>query len=363
MIGIRTDANARIAMGHVMRCLSIAKQLVKYHQEVIFILSENDAKELISKNGFPCICLNNHYDEKEAELKSLTEVMERYAIDRLIVDSYEVTEHYLAVLKEKVNLIYIDDINAFRYPVDWLINYSFQTNEAVYRSRKYDRHTKLLLGETYIPLREEFGGSAIEIRKRAESLLITTGGTDEFDMITSLIEKIDQTGCREMKKYIVAGKFYRFRDKLEHLREKDPLMEIYQDIPNMYEVMKQADIAVSAGGTTLAELCACGIPTICFTMADNQMAGAMAFADAGLMYYAGDVRECVFTEEDIKDDKTTKTRKTAKTAVLDNIVDHLVIMRDQVDLRRKMAEKMKKSIDGKGAKRIAAVLCGIEDCF
>ena len=40
MIAIRTDANEKIAMGHLMRCLSIAKQLKEKGQEVIFFISE-----------------------------------------------------------------------------------------------------------------------------------------------------------------------------------------------------------------------------------------------------------------------------------------------------------------------------------
>ena len=39
MIAIRTDANEKIAMGHLMRCLSIAKQLKEKGQEVIFFSS------------------------------------------------------------------------------------------------------------------------------------------------------------------------------------------------------------------------------------------------------------------------------------------------------------------------------------
>ena len=56
MIGIRTDANDKIAMGHLVRCMSIARQLRKKHLEVVFILSENDAEEFIIENGFRLIC-------------------------------------------------------------------------------------------------------------------------------------------------------------------------------------------------------------------------------------------------------------------------------------------------------------------
>ena len=337
MIGIRTDANGIIAMGHLMRCMSIARQLAKRQQEVIFIISENDSEQLITENGFQCICLNNHYNEKEAETDTVIRLIQEYRIEKMIVDSYEVTKQYLEKLREAVYLIYIDDINAFKYPVDMLINYSFNTTDEVYRSRSYDTdRTRMLLGAEYVPLREEFGGEAIAIKKRAESLFITTGGADEFDMITDIVCGLNQSDCRDMKKYIVAGKFYKYKDKLEELRRQDSYIEFYMDIPDIDKVMRKGDIAISAGGTTLAELCSCGIPTICFTMADNQLASVTEYAKAGLMYCVGDIRG-----------------EGAKNAAVRKIVYYVNELREQYDIRAEMGTKAKSAIDGNGAERIA----------
>lgn len=55
--------------------------------------------------------------------------------------------------------------------------------------------------------------------------------------------------------------------------------------------MHSCELAVSASGTTLLELCACGIPTICFSFADNQMAFAASMDNYGAMCYVGDARE------------------------------------------------------------------------
>ena len=68
MIGIRVDANDKIAIGHVMRCMSIASELKKQNNDVIFIVSEESAKKIIVNNGYECICLNNKYNEKNSEI-------------------------------------------------------------------------------------------------------------------------------------------------------------------------------------------------------------------------------------------------------------------------------------------------------
>ena len=40
MIGIRVDANNKTAMGHIMRCLAIAKQLYALGKKIIFLVSD-----------------------------------------------------------------------------------------------------------------------------------------------------------------------------------------------------------------------------------------------------------------------------------------------------------------------------------
>lgn len=82
-------------------------------------------------------------------------------------------------------------------------------------------------------------------------------------------------------------------------RDYDELVEKYVDnnnvmllkaVENIDVYMRNADIAISAGGTTLYELCACGTPTICYSFADNQLDNVKRFSSDDIMIYAGDVR-------------------------------------------------------------------------
>lgn len=404
MIGIRTDANGTIAMGHLMRCMSIAKQLKKMGQDVLFIISENYAETFILENGFECVCLHNRYDEKEKETDTLIGWIRHYQVKKLIVDSYEVTFEYLAALHKWTYLVYLDDLNRFVYPVDMLVNYSLGADRSLYGDRNYDeKKVKMLLGTGYVPLREVFSQKAIAIKPCAESVFITTGGTDEFDMINGIIRRMNQSACRDMKKYVVAGKFYRYRELLTKLQQVDETVEAYVDIPDIWRIMRKADLAVSAGGTTLAELCSCGLPTICFTMADNQLAGAGAFAQAGLMYYAGDVRSVSLksdekgegkicgeevagdngendrlrerksnsdsgrdsNRESNKDsrvkseneiDEKNNRNSDSRQQVIEKIVETIITLRGDYDRRYEMAVRAKAQIDGQGAERIAKEL-------
>ena len=94
---------------------------------------------------------------------------------------------------------------------------------------------------------------------------------------------------------------------------------------------KQADIAISASGSTLFELCAVGTPTICYTLADNQIKGGERFGKDGIMLYAGDIRD---------------------GGTFDTITQNLTNLSDDFDGRERISHKMQKVVDGRGATRI-----------
>lgn len=99
--------------------------------------------------------------------------------------------------------------------------------------------------------------------------------------------------------------------------------------------MQKADIAISAGGTTLYELCACGTPTISYAFADNQLDNVKQFQEDGLIDYAGDAR--------IDD-------------IAKNVNQYLKKYQDDWQLHEKKSEKMQEMVDGKGAMRLAEAL-------
>ena len=97
-----------------------------------------------------------------------------------------------------------------------------------------------------------------------------------------------------MKRYkridAVCGRYYEGFLELVKEYRNDGRIHLYQSHSRLSELMLEADIAISAGGTTLFELCAAGVPTITYTIADNQTQGAEWFNENAMMGYAGDAR-------------------------------------------------------------------------
>jgi len=170
-----------------------------------------------------------------------------------------------------------------------LINYSIYADKNNYLKRY--PNTKLLLGPEYAPLREEFQELPTRItNKSVNSVLITTGGTDELNITSKIINKIMQyPEISKLQYHVIIGRYNKHLTELNELSEIYPNIKIHNNIKTISALMLECDIAISAGGTTLYELCACGLPTIVFSIANNQLDAVNGFGD-GYMISAGDMR-------------------------------------------------------------------------
>ncbi len=137
MIGIRTDANKKIGMGHIMRCLSIASRLKELGEDAIFFTSGDYAADFIRSKGFECFILPYEYKNKNEEIYKFIDILKDKKISKVLLDSYEVTLKYMTELNRAVKIAYIDDLNLFRYPVDLIINYTYNTDMSLYNEWHY----------------------------------------------------------------------------------------------------------------------------------------------------------------------------------------------------------------------------------
>lgn len=325
MIYIRVDANNIIATGHLFRCISIAEALRELGEDVTFVMADNNGVSLL-EDRFPYIILDTDWRDMNSELAILRDILVQENAKKLIIDSYQVTENYLSEIRKYVKTIYIDDVNAFYYDVDELICYA-----NYYRNNKYEERyfkTKLLLGCNYVPLRKEFRNVPDKVIKTdVEELLIMSGGTDSYNFIGNILENIDSSQYKKVN--AICGRYNVNYDVL-YKKYKGTNVNIVRSTDNIIDYMLSADIAISASGVTLYELCACGTPTLSYVMADNQIDNAIQFDKDGIISYMGDIR---------------------KGNVINNIINNL----KTYDMKNRQIQslRMKKYVDKNGALNIA----------
>lgn len=332
MLYIRTDMNNIIATGHVTRCLSIADAVKSLGEDTTFILADEQAVELISGRGYQYIVLHTKWDDMESEISSLLNIISEKNMKRILIDSYQVTKNYLKKLQERLEIYYIDDLNAFHYSVDAIISYEINWEACLYHENY--RNTRLYLGPQYTPLRKVFINCIKkEIKPKVEKLLLLSGGTDSYNFLESTLERIKRENYQQI--VVICGHYYPDYEGFCKKYEAETNIWIYKSVTNIEKYMIDADVAISAGGMTLYELCACGTPSISYTMADNQLEAVHTFAKMKMVDYAGDIR---------------------KENVVDRIKDYLERYSSNQKLRQERSLRMQQLVDGKGALRIAEEL-------
>ena len=265
MIFIRADANSKIGSGHVMRCLSIAKAFAQRSEDVVFITADHKSDELITRQGFTTICLDTEWTNMVEELPLLKKLIQQQQPSLLLVDSYYVTQSYFDELAKYIHVAYIDDMNLHHWNADYLINYNIFSSIFDYSS--YDKSQTLLLGLQYAPLRDEFKNlPRFRIREKVKDMLVSAGGADPECITEQIMAGVCKKYPMIMFHFIVGALNPRMQ-KILQLSPPNAVLHINEQ--NMSKLMQECDLAISAAGTTLYELCATGIPTITYTIADN----------------------------------------------------------------------------------------------
>lgn len=363
---IYADGNTDIATGHLMRCLSVACALRELGGRAEFAVSDETSANLLTsffpeKNGFPVHVLHADYRKPETALEGLTRLLshapdgpalppaadgtkrenfpqKRFLPERfsaLLIDSYFVTQDFLEALRPMAKTVYIDDLYAFDYPVDLVINYDFEPPETF-----YSKAGKALLGCSFTPLRAQFSGLAPVFRERVADVLISTGGTDAWNVAGKLASALlTAPESKSWRIHVLTGPMHTHLEALQVLAASQTRLILHENVKDMAGLMRACDLAVSAAGTTLYELCAAGVPSVSFTMADNQLPCARDMERFAGVPCAGDVR--------------------STPDLTGRFLSLLFSLAENFQKRSALSRSMHAAIDGKGAERIARELLAL----
>ncbi len=339
MIVFRADGNGEIGSGHIMRCLSIAEEARERGACCRFLLADGSMAGAIEGRGFACDILHTHYRRMDAERGLLEPLLQQYRPKAIVVDSYFVTAGYLAWLGRFGDVTYIDDLAAFAYPAKRVVNYNIYgpglNYEGLYK-RAGVAKPRLLLGPQYAPLRRQFQNSPLREQPQiVRSILVSTGGADPQHIALQLAGQLAACPSGGGYEYhFILGAMNPDAGRLKEAAQAcGGRVILHQNVQDMAGLMRQCDLAVSAAGSTLYELCACGVPTVTYAVADNQLLGMDAFEKQGVMVSTGDVR------------------------ALGKPAEALIARAEEVaqdyKKRKSLAKKMQRLVDGNGAGRIA----------
>ena len=417
-IYFRTDGNSEIATGHLVRCLAIARACVKMGADVKFIVSDEESLTLLEERfathrEFAAFCLKRSYLELNSEIPALLSCLasdmpaenDRPAGDGshashsrpwLFIDSYSATTSYFMALRRYFKTAYLDDLRCFDCAVDLVVNYDTSEDCAAYANAG-----RKLLGIQYTPLREQFLSPACQVRRKAEHVLLSTGGTDPYRVAEGLLQIVydnltdglcappqntdhrlqdhrtvqdmslpnvssqqlstqDRSVLQSMHYHVLTSRANTRYEALTALAQTHPFLHIHTNVSSVAALMASCDLAVSAGGTTLCELCAVGVPTVSYLMAENQRVAVEAYAKESLIPCAGDIRPLAAAGH--TGQPADASAASACPSTLRHIIAFLIRMANDHPARAAVSAAMRNYLDGTGARQIAEALMAGHPC-
>lgn len=341
---VRADANQQIGAGHVMRCLALAEAWQDHGGEVVFVGDiVANLRDRLSENGIKTIAVSAIYPDP-ADFESVRTVVEWIAASPesiwIVVDGYRFDVGYLSLLKAlKVSLLVIDDtVSLPFYPADIVLNQGAGAADLNYPPAV---GTKFLLGEHYRMIRREFrmlGTVDREPPRRSERLMIAMGGADSRNVTGQLLAAFAKSACSDMAIDVVVGPANRYVNELRDMVASLDMSETRLLLqPYMPEVMCRADMAISAGGSTLCELAFMGVPCLAITVASNQEREVDSLDARGVVRSLGAWEEL---------DATT-------------VVSACVQLISDSRTRGQMIQAGRRIVDGCGADRVVESMLGV----
>lgn len=342
--------SAETGMGHIMRSLSLAEAFRERGHEVYFFSKYKAGIILIEKYGFPVNFIPTPTEQKRTDgfyygnfQEAMLDAQYIYtnlkdSADLIIIDSYNICKDFFMILKNRTKyLAYIDDLNAFSYPVDFLINGSASALDMGYEKTQ---SSHLFLGLSYNLLRREFCDLPMRhINKTITDVLFTTGNSDPYHMTEKIRDIVVKEKISEnLTFHVIIGSGFQAGNLKELKTWKGRTVYFYEQPKQISLIMQKCDLAISAGGSTLYELAACGVPTIVFAYADNQIPQILAMDKKGLLQYIG----------------------KAKNVNREKMIKSILEFQTNTDRREKLIKQLQSLIDAKGGLRIVE---GVEKCM
>lgn len=295
---VRADASPQIGTGHVMRCLALAQAWQDQGGNVTFLSfceSESLRRRIIDE-GFAFVPIESPHPKAGDlsqvlfHIESHTPHAKNHAPSWLVLDGYHFTPEYQKAIRQGgIRLLVIDDMNHLpRYYADILLNQNIHAPDLRYRCGE---DTKLLLGSEYVLLRREFlksHGFERKIPEKAQNILVTFGGADPDNVTLKAIRALKLLGDPDLQVKVVIGPANQNIDRVK--REASHLsfpMQIVIAVSDMAGLMHWADLAITAGGSTVWELLLFRLPIIMMTLAENQQPIAEKLHNEGLALNLG----------------------------------------------------------------------------
>jgi UDP-2,4-diacetamido-2,4,6-trideoxy-beta-L-altropyranose hydrolase len=316
---LRVSSSPSAGGGHVMRCLSLAKELANY--VIVFMVLDDGSQSWIDSINCKNIILSEASKENHRVWGGV------------VLDGYDFDEDYVLSIRGRVSFIaYMDDFLDSNLSVDLFIN----SAPNLYRNNI--KNSPALLGSKYALVAEEYINRApLDISINVKHILINFGKIDSKNATSLAIEGLIILRRRNFRPKIsvLMGKGSRWLSYVQKITEKvNGTCYIEFPINKIADILHDSDLVIGAGGLSLLERMASGTPSLTVGLSKNQSLFINGAESKGGTNYIGMI------------DSLSKK----------NMAEYIYNLSNDYESRKKMAIHGVNIIDGLGAARMANAL-------
>lgn len=344
MIVFRADSNAQIGMGHYARCMKIARAAAQQGQQVLFVTSADSEESPLIQAGFSVRKLGRPHPLGWDPAEAAALVRQLPDVRGIFLDSYRVDAAAMQCLRAAAPLYYLDDLYAFDYPADVLINYNLEATPAAYRPTAWPGRREYL-GARYFPAAPElcrWRKTEQQMPAQPEQVLLTSGSADPLHCTEQILQALRPEAWPRTRFQVLVGKFYDdgCRARLAELARALPNVRLLPWGQDMGRLLHDVDLVISPGATTVYESFVVGTPCVSYQFADNQKFQCEVMARMGMAPYGG-----AFQADGAR--------------AAQGVADSFAALQSR-QARQACYRQFAPCFDGKGAARIAQIVCGMD---
>lgn len=321
-IALLCQGNREIGLGHVTRCLWIAKALCDRSVSCEFVMGDDEvSRDIVSRQGFPFRVF-----QQVAEAPGIAAAV---GADVVLSDCNEFGREEMVALASALPVVNI----AVQGGSKWYAPVSYLHSPFMDTPKPPDADGVIHRGPEYAPLAPEFlaARERYQFRDEPQKLLIAMGGGDAMGYTLAAAEWMRDLSDLNLMLVFVLGAAYSDTDLVrKRLAALPQPCEILIAPDGLASTMAECDVALLAMGTTTYEACCIGLPSVNICPTPFHVGLAAVYHQRGMLMSSGQF------------DDTVAARVLAG---LRRLVTHC-------DSRRMMHKCAREEVDGRGLMRV-----------
>ncbi len=282
---IRTNGDLKVGIGHLFRMKNLIKNFPK--KKIIFILDYHNEviKKILKKK---CIFLYNpkqKFKSQRDDAQKVKKIIKKFKTDLIILDDYRFDINWEKHFYGNVKIAVFDDNNKKKHKCDFLIDSKWAGDSTHERYKNLlNKNAIKLLGPKYAIIKKDIINKPIN--KKTFNIMFYIGGAGDFSLYKKFIINFANSfkNYKKCKIIVIKGPYSKNSLYLNSKLKNYSNLKIVEDSLDLSNTLNNTDLYLGVASSIIYELNKRNIPSILFSVNENQKNSLEFFNDLGFHF-------------------------------------------------------------------------------